>query len=469
MNDEHKILLIQPPQISEKGVLYQMRYPPMGIITLAGALRGQNIEPYVIDTYIEKNNPNEEIFGLIEQEDIKIVGLSFTTLLAQGAYYIAEKIKERCPDVKIIAGGYHPTVMPDEVTNNPYIDYVVVGEGEITLSMLIKSIYGDKDINSVDGIYYKKSGRILTTSPRSLIENIDQILFPAYDLLDFQNYSSLSNIKSPFVTMIRSRGCPFRCIFCGVESIFTRRYRCQSPQRSMDEILYLVEHFGVREILFKDSEFLIIRNNVKELCRLLIEKNLDLVWSCSARVDRIDKEIATLMKRAGCRQITFGIESGSQEMLDALKKDFTVEQVINAVNTVREQKISCVGGFIIGAPGENQKTLSETADLIKKLDFDYASFQFLTAFPGSLLYKTAKENNWFINDSSFFGYEKANINASAMSEEELEQAMKKMIRLFYFRPSYICKRLLKTSPRDIYNNFACGGRLLKKIICAKQQ
>lgn len=465
MDSNNKILLIHPPQVSQKGVFYYMRYPPLGILALAAALREHGFKPYVIDAYLEEKNAEHRIFSLIQEYQINIIGLSFTTILAEGAYLLAAKIKKRFPVVTIIAGGYHATVMPDEVINKQYIDYVVSGEGELTLALLIKAICQNKAVESVDGIYYKKSGQVFHTSPRALIHDIDKLPIPAYDLLDFQNYRSLSNIRKPFVTMIRSRGCPFKCIFCGVDAIFSKKYRCQSPQRTIDEILYLVERFGVREILFKDSEFLINRKNVEEFCHLLMDKRLDLVWSCGARVDRIDKELAALMKQAGCRQITFGIESGSQKMLNALQKDFTVEQIVNAVYAAKEQGILCVGGFIIGAPGEDQKTLSETVNLIKKLDLDYASFQFLTAFPGSRLYEMAHENNWFITDSRFLGYERANINASKMSEDELKSAMRKMVRLFYFRFSYLCKRLVKTTSRDISNNLVCGGRLLKKLVC----
>lgn len=459
-----KILLIHPQQMGKGRVLDKLRYPPLGIAILASIIRKDGMYPFIYDANIEKGDPFKRISKLIHDEKISVIGLSFTTPLAQGAYYLADKLKQEFPKLTIIAGGYHPTVMPDEVIIHLSIDYVVVGEGETTFPSLLKVIREDGDPKNVKGLCFNHNGKIIHTDRPPLISNIDDVPIPAYDLLNLNSYSSLSSTKKPFVTVVRSRGCPFRCVFCGVGAIFSRRYRCQSPEHTLEEVLSLVKQYKVREILFKDSDFLINRKNVEEFCTLLLKEQLDLVWSCNARVDRVDEDILRLMRRAGCNQVTFGIESGSQRMLDALKKDFTVGHIIKAVKLTKKQGIVCVGNFIIGTPGEDHATIVETARLIKTLDLDYASFHFLTAFPGSVLYEQAIQNRWFVGGQQFQGYEEVNINATKLSKAELKEAMRWMIRSFYFRPSYILKRLMQITPSEIRNNFVGGFGLLRKIL-----
>ncbi len=459
----YKILLIHPPKIARKGVMDYLRYPPLGIVTLASVLRKEGVKPFIYDANIEKGDHLEKISKLIQDENINAIGLSFTTILTRGAYFIAGELKRKFPEIPIIAGGYHPTVMSDEVIGCGHIDYAVLGEGEITLPLLLDAIQNGVEPDNVEGLCFKRKGEIIHTGCRPLIGNIDTIPIPAYDLLSLNSYSSLSSTRKPFVTVVRSRGCPFRCVFCGVDAIFSRRYRCQSPERTLEEVLFLVKRFGVREILFKDSDFLINRKNVEELCNLFLKERLDLLWSCNARVDSVNKDILGLMKRAGCSQISFGIESGSQRMLDALRKDFTAGQVIEAIRLAKEQGIACVGDFIIGAPGEDYETIDETVKLIQKLPLDYASFHFLTAFPGSPLYKLAFENKWLIDGRGPGGYEDMNINASRLSDIELKKAMDCMVRSFYFRPSYIFNRLTRITPGEIRNNLIGGVGLLGKL------
>ena len=458
-NNAHGILLIHPQKIGQNN----LKYPPMGITMLASALRNKGFKSFLYDTNIENGDHYKNISEIITHEKIDTIGLSFTSNLTKSAYNLADWLKHRFPTIPIVAGGYHPTVMSSECAGHPSIDYVVVGEGEDTFPLLLERIHENGVPADIEGLCFEHNGEIRNTGCRPLISNVDDVPFPAYDLLKINKYSSLSSTRKPFVTFIRSRGCPFKCTFCGVDAIFTHKFRCQSPERTLEEIFFLIKQFKVREILFKDSDFLIRRKNVVELCELLIEKQLDLIWSCNARVDKVDKDLLKLMKLAGCNQITYGIESGSQRMLDTLKKDFTAEQVIKGVRAAKEQGIDCVGNFIIGTPGEDYESINETIQLVKKLDLDYASFHFLTAFPGSPLYGEAVKQGWLLENRES-DFESFNMNASKLSESELEKAMRTMIRSFYLRPSYIMNRMKRISPNEIRNNFIGGFGLLKRIL-----
>ena len=452
--------------MGKQGILDNIRYPPLAIATLSAVLRNEGITPFIYDANTEHGDHFEKIPELIHRESITAIGLSFTTIFAEGAYHFADRLKREFPGLPIIAGGYHPTVMPDEVAGHPSIDYVVVGEGEVTLPSLLKVLREDGNPKDVEGLYFRHNGKISHTASRPLIPNIDNIPIPAYDMFDLNGYGNLFSTRKPFVTYVRSRGCPFRCLFCGVGAIFTRKYRCQSPQRTLEDMRFLIKSFGVKEILFKDSDFLINRKNTEEFCNLLAKEQLDILWSCNTRVDKVDDKILGLMKKAGCNRITFGIESGSQKMLNALKKDFTVEQVLKAIKLTTKNGISSFGSFTVGTPGEDRETIAETIDLLKKLDLDYASFHFLTAFPGSPLYEEAIKNNWFIDDARRpQGIEEININATKLTEDELRAAVKLMFRTFYFRPSYIMNRLMSiTTPKEISNNLVGGFGLLRKAV-----
>lgn len=461
----YKVLLIHPKKAGTSHVQDSMKYPPLGIATLASVLREKKITPFIFDANVEKSNHSQRILKFIEKQRIDAVGISFTTFLAGAAYHLADMLKITFPELPIIAGGYHPTVMSEEVMAHSSIDFAVIGEGEITFPLLLTCLQADSSPETVAGICFRSHGEIVHTHKRPLLTNLDEVPVPAYDLLKLDRYTSLTSTRKPFVTFIRSRGCFFNCLFCGVSALFSHRYRCQSPERTVKDILYLSKTLKIREIQFKDSEFLLDRRNVEDFCRLLIKEHLDLVWSCSARVDKVDSGILKLMKRAGCKRITYGIESGSDKMLAVLRKRFTLKQVVEAVNVTRQMGLECVAGFIIGIPGEDWGTINETIRLFKSLGLDYASFQFLTAFPGSDLYVEAAKNNWFINTNHFQGYEDPNINATHLTDSELKRAMRMMIRSFYFRPSFILNRLKKISSTQLHNSlmgaFALVGKLLK--------
>ena len=460
----YKVLLIHPKKAGTSLVQDSMKYPPLGIATLASVLREKGITPFIFDANVEKPNHSERISKIVEKQQIDAVGISFTTFLAGAAYDLADMLKITFPKLPIIAGGYHPTVMSEEVMAHSSIDFAVIGEGEITFPLLLACLQADSSPETVAGLCFRSHGKIVHTHKRPLLTKLDDVPIPAYELLRLDGYTSLTSTRKPFVTFIRSRGCFFNCLFCGVSALFSHRYRCQSPERTVKDTLYLSKTLKIREIQFKDSEFLLDRRNVEEFCRLLIKEHLDLVWSCSARVDKVDRDILELMKRAGCKRITYGIESGSERMLGVLRKHFTINQVVEAVKCTKDLGLECVAGFIIGTPGEDWTTINQTINLLKSLRLDYASFQFLTAFPGSDLYAEAVQNKWFLTTEHNRGYEEPNINATNLTDIELKKAMRMMIRSFYFTPSFILSRFRKMTIRQLRNSIVGAFALVAKLV-----
>lgn len=462
---KNRILFIHPPLISQSRVEIGLKYPPMGIVFLAAIVRQNGYSVKIIDANVERSS-FKEIEEVLQDYRPSVVGISFTSLLSESAHLTARLIKEFNKDIIIMAGGYHPTVMPLEIINDTNFDFVCSGEGEVTFIEWLKKLEsGEKDFNKVKGLVFKQGGQIVITPPRELIPELDILPMPAYDLLQINRYSSLASTRKPYVTYIRSRGCPFYCIFCGVQKMFTRRYRCQSPEKTISEIDILVNDFKIREINFKDSDFLINRDNVKKLCELLIAKNYDLIWTCNARVDMVNDEILSLMKKSGCRLISFGVESGNQEVLDKLKKGITAQQTKEAVKLVRKHKIICAFDMILGGIGETRESFEQTLRFLRDLSPDYVAFSYLTAFPGSELYDEAVKNNWFIdgkNDN--YDYEELRLNATNLPNGELSKLYKKAFGSFYFRPGYILHRLRCLTVADFKNNLKGFWRIMKGFL-----
>lgn len=465
----NKVLLINPPAITNKGIYKELRYPPMGIMFLASALRQHGYEPVILDGDIEKK-PFDKLEQTLKKGDFAVAGLSFTSMTSQGAFKFAKAIKKLNPEITVIAGGYHPTVMIKETLADPNFDFLVYGEGEITLPILLDLINGKgKDgvsLENIQGIAFKKDGQIVINSPRLPIGNLDDVSLPAYDLINIDGYSSPSSTRKPYTTYIRSRGCPFFCNFCGVQRMFTRQYRCESPQKTIENIDYLVQKFGIREILFKDSEFVINRKSVMDFCDLLVARKYDLIWGCNARVDTVSMELLQKMKAAGCRQITYGVESGDQKILNDIGKRITLDQARAAVKMTKQIGINCVTNFILGHIGETKETIQKTIDFAKELDADYTVFGSLMAFPGSEIYEKSLANNWFSNGiPRAFTYDDLRLNATSMSNRELDEFMRKALLSFYFRPKYVFRRIIKsfTSLTELKNNFVGVGAVIRKM------
>ncbi len=449
-----KILFVHPAANLNLKIQKGLRYPPLGIAFLSAVVLEQRHDVRIFDANVERNHL-QSLGTLLREFKPDVVGISFTSLLSDSAYHTAEFVKTTLPHAFIIAGGYHPTVKPLDVINNLNFDAVVVGEGEVTFLEWLKAYESkDKNYSSIKGLIFRKDGQIIINPERELIPNLDTIPFPAYGLLPISRYSSMVSTRTPYVTFIRSRGCPFNCIFCGVQKMFGKKYRVQSPQKTVSEIDRLIKEFKIKEILFKDSDFLIDRNNVIQLCKLLIERNFNLIWSCNARVDMVDEKIALLMKQAGCKMITYGVESGNQEMLNNLRKDFTLEQITQAVKATKKAGIQVTLNIIFGSPHETRKIAKQTMEFVKQLDPDYLNCAYLTAFPGSHLYDDSLSNGWFIEGKpNSFAYEHLQLNATKMSVKELSVLLSKATRSFYLRPSYIIKRLRHLNLAELKNDF----------------
>ena len=460
-----KILLVQPPFLKEE-IASLTKYAPMGLIAVAGyARQNKNIQVEIYDANAENSkNQIQETIDYIIKNNPDILGLTSMTANIEHALKICESVKKIYPKTITVIGGVHVTVAPEQVLKNKNVDFIIIGEGEVTFDQFLKKINHPKTFSQIDGLGYKENKKIIINKRRELIKNLNQLPIPAYDLLKINCYRSPYGLRTPFISMLRSRGCPFQCIFCGVQNIFGRSYRVQTPERTIQEIDYLINEFKIKEIGFKDSEFILNQENVSRLCDLLIEKKYDLTWSCNARVDCGSLELYQKMKKAGCHTISFGAESGDQNILNTIKKGITVEQIRQAVKNVKQAGIRVSVNFILGNPGDNRKTIEKTIKLAKEINPDYVAFCFSTPFPGTELREMAIKNNWLINsDLSAVAYMELTMNATDLSNEELKKYMSKAYKSFYFRPFYILKRLTMVNKNELKTSVYGFLAVLKTI------
>lgn len=458
-----KVALINPAQPTK------YPQPPMGLALIAAVLEREGYQVTVLDANALGLQP-EDIVPKVTNADV--VGLTAMTPTISTALSIAHHIKQANPELIIILGGTHATLLPEETLATAHeIDIIVRGEGEETIIELLKALEHKQPLADIPGISYREDGKVISTAARSTSTDLDSLPFLAYHLLPWQRYKPHPphGCALPFAAIITSRGCPYRCSYCS-KPIFGNKFRGQSPQRVAEEIAYYKERFGIKELAFYDDVFTLNKKRTYAIADEMLKRRIKIRWTCETRVNLVDKELLHHMKQAGCYAIAYGIESASQETLDALHKDITLEQVGEAVGITREVGLQTVGYFMIGSPGETPETISKTIQFAKKLKLEFAQFAVATPFPGTELYNLYLKNSR--NDISWenFVYEGTGtkitpvFETSLLSRTDLEYWTGRAYKEFYLRPSYLRHRIYKMrSIRDLRVNLKGLSMLMGNI------
>jgi anaerobic magnesium-protoporphyrin IX monomethyl ester cyclase len=436
-----RILLIHPKL--ENSYFAEIKLPPLGLAYIAGAMREAGYHRVgILDANLSRDQFSD-IKKTLAADPPDIVGLSLTTPVFEISLEISRMLKRLRPGTKIIFGGVHPTLFPADVAGRESVDYAVFGEGERTAVELIRALERKSDPEGLPGVAFKKDGRVIVNAPRPLVENLDDLPLPAYDLLPVRRYSNPQAAHAPLGMMLTSRGCPFPCIFCDNHVVLGKRYRAYSAPRIIEEWRILVRDFGVKEIMFKESDFTLDRERVREFCALLMREPKKIFWTCNGHIGLTDQALLRDMRRAGCRLIQYGVESGDQRILDTLKKGITIPQVIETFRLTRQAGIKTVANVMIGNPGDTRETIARTIALTKRIKADFANIQFCAPFPGTELYGLAAANKWFLGDGDPLRLrtDSCSMNATNIPTPELQGMLKKAYRSFYLRPAYIGRRI----------------------------
>ncbi len=380
-HDMTKVLLINPPYPFWEGVPVSL-----SLTYLASVLEEDGVEVEILDLLTTSYSP-QKVENKIESFEPDIIGATCVTRSYPQTLEILQHCKEVDQDIPIIVGGPHVTFTPQETLEEAeWIDFVVKGEGEYTLKELVRKIDGgEKDFESVKGIAYRDDkGKVVINQGREPIENLDEIPFPARDLLPLAKYRALGSRCD----IITSRGCPFNCIFCVAPRMFGKKVRFRDPKSVLDEMEEVLD-LGF-EINFADDTFTLNHDHVYAILDEIIDRGLDITWTANGRVDTVDRELLRRMKEAGCTSIFYGVESGDPEVLDTSKKGITHDQVEEAVEITKDVGLHVITSYILGLPGETTETMDRTLEFADNLGTDY-TVHVLAPLPGTELYENRDE------------------------------------------------------------------------------
>jgi len=439
---------------------------PLGLATLAAITRDKGYKTEIIDA-AALNFSHEDTVNAILRREPKYVGITATTIAIHNAAKLAQELKAKNKGIFTIIGGPHVSSIPEDTLNRfPQFDIGVIGEGDITIIETLNVLGKKKDLKTVKGLIIREGAGVKVTFPRELFINLDSLPFPAWDLLPnltrYYRPAANSFHQLPSTGLVTSRGCPGKCIFCD-RTVSGDRLRMYSASYLMKMVKHLYFNYGIRDIIFHDDNFIVFRKRLYELCEMLKQEKLKLSWSCTARVDMVNQELLRIMKEAGCWQIAYGIESGSQEILDFLKKGITLNQIKDAVRWTKETGIMNRGYFMIGVPTETVQTISKTIDFLLELKLDDFHMSMYTPHPGTEISKSINEYGSVDNDWRKFGGWHPVFIPKGLSKEELLYYHKLAFKKFYLRPEMIMRYLVSVLKdyRNILKLFLGAKGLLK--------
>ncbi len=448
--------------------------PPLGIASLAAYTREKGYNVWIIDA-VAQNYNNEEILNYIRKNKPAVVGISSLTATFNRAIYCAEAIKKEFPSILVVIGGHHVTVLTEQVIrDNHCFDLCVYGEGELTLYDILREYKGkeynyhefinDTDIlSNIKGIAFRNGKSVIVTGKRELINDLDQLPLPLREFFDISNYQPLPNQykRLPLLHLVVSRGCPYTCSYCSATGVFGRTLRARSPEKVVEEIEFLIDKYGAKDISFWDDAFTTDKKWVARICNLIIDKKLDITWTCYGRVNTVDKDLLKLMKQAGCWNLFFGFESGVQDLLNTVGKKITLEQIKQVTKWCKEVGIEVRASFMIALPQETPEMALKTIDFAVELDPEYAQFCITTPFPGTKLFEDAKKYGKLdLNFDKYNAWQPVFVPKGYKNREEIINMEKLAVRRFYYRPGYILKKIKKIRSFEDVKRYIKGLRIV---------
>lgn len=377
-----KVTLVNPPsEFVDEDLLHA---PPLGLASIAAVLETKGVEVDIIDMAAPGQATGDKDKLRLSGTDVVGISATLTPRFPQ-AIAISRAIKKADKDIPIVLGGNHATFMHKEILQNySSVDFIVLYEGEYSFLKLVEALEGRKSLAKMRGIAYRsKNGKVIVTPKAEKVKDLDALPMPARHLLPMELYKKWRETGN----IVSSRGCPYRCTFCSTSAFFGHEVRLNSIERVLQEIEYLVEKHHLKQISFSDDLFTFSRARVNALCDMIIEKNLDIKWACFSRVDYVDATLLHKMQKAGCQQILYGVESGSQRILDLCKKHQTVERARKAIELTKEEGIAVCASIILGLPGENHQTVQKTLDFILETKPPDISLHLLVPYPGTRIWE----------------------------------------------------------------------------------
>lgn len=443
--------------------------------------RSEPLSLLYIATYLNKNGHKTEILDCeaegisgkelekhIQKGKYDIVGVAMLTSMYSQAVDVCKIAKKVNSKIKTIVGGSHASVRPKETAEaEKSIDIVTIGEAEVTFLKLLNAFEGTGSLKEIPGIVYKEKGAAIRNEPAPKVQDLDTFPIPDRDLIKMRLYRpSVSYYRRlPAYTMITTRGCPYRCTFCATAMT---GYRMHSVPRVVEEMKLLVEKYGAREILIRDDTFTLSKKRTMDLCDAITKEGLNkkVKWDCITRANLVDPELLKKMKEAGCWGIHFGVEGGTQKLIDTIKKDSTLEIIRNAFKWAKEAGLETRGYFMLGLPGAAKEDDLATINFAIELDPDWAQFTVTIPYPGTQLYKDAKQYGALTSSSAKWdnyltwgGFSEGELPwvTNGRTSSELKELQKIALRKFYFRPKVILRKMMRVDNLAILRKYVLGA------------
>ncbi len=464
-----RVLLVEAPYYY--GALKTMTRPhfPLGLGYLAAYLRERQVEVRLLP-----GPAPEELEAALAEFAPGVVGVSSMTPAFPNALKICRTVKERTGALTVVGGHHATAVQGDFLPDTPEVDFVVNGEGEETLGELVQALErGERDFTAIAGLILRDVDGSARVNPRrTLIKDIDALPFPARDLVDTGSYGAhrYIDVGRPSATMISSRGCPFQCAFCSSHLTMGKGYRPRGAAGVIAEIDELVQRFGVKHIAFEDDTFTLWPERVREICELLIRRNYDLTWYCLSRVEPLTPELARLLRRAGCRLVSFGIESGDEDILKKIRKKISLAQARAAIDACYRAGLRSQCTFILGFPFDTYNTMEATLRFAQELSPTIAIFFCLVPYPGTEMWqylpadlRPRRPGDWesfanMIHNQNYISL------VPGLSADRLAKLTERWHLRFYLRPRQLYRMLRTLRTREEFFSFlASGWGLARKI------
>jgi radical SAM superfamily enzyme YgiQ (UPF0313 family) len=462
-----RVLLLRPA--AEKKSM--ARVLPLGLLAIGSVLKRAGHQVKILDLRIS-NSPDEELSSVMKSFNPQVVGIGVMTIECKYGFIDAAKVKELNPGVTIIFGGPHCSHEPRFILNDPNVDLMVSGEGDLTITELIDALEQGRDIENIAGIAYKKNGSYIRTADRPVIRDLDKF-DQEYDLINLERYFNFQSSmdffpvfrNKRFLPLVTSRGCPFKCTYC--HDIFDKSIQYRSPKAVVDEIEYLINKYGVREFHIVDDVFNVNMKRAKIVLDAIIQKNLNIHISFpnGLRADFFDDELIDKMQRAGVYRMALGIESGSQRIQDMIQKDLDINIIYGVVEKLTRARMSVHGFFMLGFPSETRKEMEATIDFACDLGLTTANFSLVIPNPGTDLRQTfieSRESNF--EDFSEYTFDAASCNASEVEGDDLIKLKQEANRKFYLslqrfkhvlravEPKWIVRSMINTPLALLWRN-----------------
>ena len=473
-----KILFLHPPWPGKGfGLRSQNRWPrkrgdktnryPILLCYTATLLKNNGYDVSYIDSVVQDYDEDMTINEILKIKP-DVIFIETATPTYNFDIKFVDKIKDKL-DVKVLMAGSHVTKFPEKCIEESKVDFVIKGEHDFITLNVINALKDKKSFEKIKGICFRSKDKIINNPNDVLIEDLDSLPFPDRNLIPHQWYIEGHVKNLPFTFVMAARGCPNICSFCLWPNIFyNHRVRVRSPKNIVDELEWLINEYGMKEIFFDDDTFNISKNRVMDICNEILNRKIKIVWGCSCRVDCADEEMFNVMKKSGCKLICYGVESANPETLKRTNKRIDLDQARNAVKLTQKAKIIAHVNLMVGFPWETREEMEKTINFGLELNADTVQYSLVFPHPGSEMYDIALKEGWFyeeaLNDFSMFDMTSGPILKTQVSREELMSIVSKAHAKFFLRPSYILKQLAMIRN---YNDFKYTFRGAKSIIKGK--